>query len=284
MRYFHSGHDYRRQDEDDCLTIDEIKRRIKSLPRVVQEFFNAAIHCANDNSGDGIVRFSRSLSIEQCGKFLLNGQWISFTATQQFGTRYNRPGFVWDAAMKVETLFSHITIPIYVCDAFIDGIGIMKAHLPGGIPLIRQKLSRELDEGELLRWVTEAVLFPLALLPSVDASLNHSVSMSATLRWLPSVDGDENSAILELIYQDITARVAFHFDPGTHLISSVKTKRSRAVGTKYEMTVWEGFYSHYEIHDGLNVPTMMEAGWRLGVDANLEIYFKGTNRNFVYAK
>ncbi len=250
---------------------------------MVQEYFNAAIHCANDNSGDGIVPFPRSLNIEQGGTFLLNGKWISFTAKQQFGTRYNRPGFVWDAAMKIETLFSHMTIPVYVCDAFVDGIGFMKAHLPGGIPLVRQKLSSELDEGELLRWVTEAVLFPLALLPSEDASLNHSVPKSETLRWLPSVDGDENSAILELMYQGITARVAFHFDPGTHLISSVTTKRSRAVGNEYEKAVWEGFYSHYEIHGGLNVPTMMEAGWRLGIDANLEMYFKGTNRNFVYA-
>jgi hypothetical protein len=258
-----------------------MQRRIKVLPRVVQKYFNAVIRCAKDDSGDKIP-IPRSLSIEQDGTFLLNCKWISFTATQEFSTRYNRPGFVWDAVMNIEMCSSWITIPINVCDAYVDGVGIMKASLPGGIPIVRQRLSHELDEGELLRWVTEAVLFPLALLPSANANIDHEVSNNATLSWLPSGDGDENSAILELNYHGDTARVTFHFDSLTHLISSVKTKRSRAVGNNYEMTTWEGFFSRYEIHGGLKVPTMMEAGWRLGSDDHLEIYFRGTNRDYLY--
>lgn len=268
-------------DDDDCLSILEIKRRIKNLPRVVQEYFNAVIH-NKAGSGDDVVPLPRSLSIKQGGAFLLNGKWISFAASQKFRTRYNCPGFVWDAVMKIETFLSQITIPITVCDAYVDGIGIMKAQLPGGIPIVRQRMSRELDEGELLRWVTEAVLFPLALLPSIDVNEDEAVANNESLRWLPSGDGDENSAILELKYDGNIARVTFYFDPVTHFISSVKAMRPRAIGSKYEMTIWEGFYSHYEIHGGLHVPTMMEAGWRLGSDAHLEIYFKGTNREFAY--
>jgi hypothetical protein len=258
-----------------------MKRRMKHLPRVVQEYFTAVIYCTKDYSGDEIIPIPRSLNIEQGGTFLLNGKWISFTATQKFRTRCNCPGFVWDAVMKIDC-FPHVSIPIFVFDAYVDGIGVMKAQLPGGIPIVRQRSSRELDDGELLRWVTEAVLFPLALLPSVEANVEHAASKDETLRWLPSSDGDENCAILELKYHGNVARVTFHFDPDTHLISSVTTMRPRAAGNKFEMTIWEGFYSHYENHGGLIVPTVMEAGWRLGSDARLEIYFKITNRNLVY--
>jgi hypothetical protein len=102
--------------------------------------------------------------------------------------------------MNIETCFSRITFPINVCDAYVDGVGIMKASLPGGIPIVHQRLSHGLDEGELLCWVTEAVLFPLALMLSANSNIDREVSNNATLSWLPSGDGDENSAILELKY------------------------------------------------------------------------------------
>jgi hypothetical protein len=42
---------------------------IKVLPRVVQKYFNAVIHCAKDDSGNKIP-IPQSLSIEQEGTFL----------------------------------------------------------------------------------------------------------------------------------------------------------------------------------------------------------------------
>lgn len=241
---------------------------------------NAVFCHLKDCSSDEVVPIARSLCIDQEGSFLLNGKWIPCRATQEFRTSYKNPGFVWGA--KFESRVPLTTIPIYVCDAYIDGVGIMKAQLPGGVPIVRPKFSDELNQGELLRWVSEAVLFPLALLPPVDTNDDCEESKKTSLRWRPSGDGDENSAILELKYRGMTAGVTFHFDPRTKMISSVKTRRPRAVGNKYEMSAWEGFFSHYEIHSGFNVPTVMEAGWRLESDGPLEMYFKSVNRNFVY--
>ena len=83
---------------------------MKHLPRVVQEYFTAVMYCTKDDSGDEIIPIPRSLNIEQGGTFLLNGKWISFTATQKFRTIYSCPGFVWDAVMKIDC-FPHVSIP-----------------------------------------------------------------------------------------------------------------------------------------------------------------------------
>ena len=93
---------------------------------------------------------------------------------------------------------------------------------------------------------------------------------------------DDNSAILDLKHHNTTARLLFHFNPETHLVTSIHGRRPRAVGSKYEMKKWEGYLFDYEVHGGLLVPTRMEAGWQLEDDAPLEIYFKGTNHNFIY--
>mmetsp|Transcript_18227 Transcript_18227/g.39395 ORF Transcript_18227/g.39395 Transcript_18227/m.39395 type:complete len:178 (-) Transcript_18227:728-1261(-) len=158
---------------------------------------------------------------------------------------------------------------------------MMKAQLPGGIPIFRQKNTPELNQGELMRWAAEATLFPLALLPHVNPK-SDGESGEEALKWLPSEIGDDNSAILELKHRSVISLIIFHFDPETHLVTSIQARRPRAVGDKYEMTRWEGFCFDYEIHGGLRVPTRMEVGWQLEDDAPLEIYFKATNRNFIY--
>ena len=265
------------EEDGDDLTAGELRKIILQLPGPVKRYIQAVWHNTNDFDDEDIVPIARTMRMEQEGQFLLNGKYIPFTASQEFSTRHEHAGFVWDAVMHAETgciPTSFFTLPINVCDAYINGAGTMKAQLPGGIPLVRQKDTPELNQGELMRWAAEAALFPLALLPTTKGE---------TIKWLPSTDGDDNSATLELEHHKTIARMIFRFDADTHLVTSIEAKRPRAVdGTKYELTLWKGFFYDFELHGGLLVPTKMEVGWQLDEDEPLEIYFKGTNHNFIY--
>jgi len=205
---------------------------------------------------------------------------VNFTATQEFRTRYKHAGFVWDAVMQAKSCIPNLSIPINVCDAYIDGRGIMKAALPMGIPVLNQKDSLELNQGELLRWAAEATLFPLALLPPIDPATEEFEETA--LKWLPSDDEDANSATLVLKNHGVPARLKFNFDPETHLVTSMEAMRHRAVGDSMELTQWKGFCSKYELHGGLRVPTIMEVGWQLEEGAQPLIYFKGRNSHYVF--
>mmetsp|Transcript_44500 Transcript_44500/g.93360 ORF Transcript_44500/g.93360 Transcript_44500/m.93360 type:complete len:334 (-) Transcript_44500:14-1015(-) len=273
--------DYPREDDEDHITAAELRMRIKRLPDAVQEYMKAVCHDANHYNDDEIIPVARTLRMDQDGEFLLNGQYIAFTATQEFRTRFKHAGFVWDAVMETNCIPKLVTMPVNVCDAYINGGGIMKAQLPLGIPVMNAKSTSELNQGELMRWAAEATLFPIALIPK-DNTIK-SDSEETSLKWLPSEEGDGNSAILQLKHHDTKARLTFHFNPDTHLATSIQARRPRAVGEAYVMTKWEGRFYDYEIHGGVKIPRRMEVGWQLeGDDTPLEIYFKGTNHNFIY--
>jgi hypothetical protein len=275
-----------RDQDDECITAASLKQRIEKLPKVVQRYLEStlSLHCHNTTDatdyGERIIPFARALRIEQEGTFLLNEKWIPFTATQEFSARQTHPGFVWDAVMK-KTCFSFpgcLSIPILVRDAYIPDIGgIMKAQLPMGITLVNMNDKPDLNLGEVIRWVAEAVLFPTVLVPQV-----HEDDEATVLKWSPGAIIDDNSARLEFKHKGYIAQIDFYFDPSTHMITTIRTERPRTVGSKTEMTHWEGHFSEYEIHGGFIVPSKMEVGWKSSHDSPLELYFRGKNVNFIY--
>ena len=267
------------RDRDDHITAGELKKRIGKLPDIVRKYMESALflhvhHDAIDYDDDRLIPFARSLRIDQEGEFLLKRRWIPFRATQEFSARPTHAGFVWDAVMKTKTFVPNVTIPVHVRDAYVNGVGIMKAQLPGGIPIVNMKDTPELNEGELMRWVAEAPLFPLALLPPTDRERGKD-DKEATMT--------ERGATLEFVHRDNSVRVHFRFDPSTHMIASIHAERPRIVdGGRYEMMHWEGRFAEYEIHGGIVVPTRMEVGWQTEENAPLEMYFRGKNFNFIY--
>lgn len=102
---------------------------------------------------------------------------------------------------------------------------------------MNMKDSPDLNQGELMRWVADATLSPLALLPPVNS--NEDEDSTEELRW--SEGDDNNSATLELKHHNTTARIHFHFNPDTHMLTSIHARRPRAVDGKCEMTHWEGY-------------------------------------------
>lgn len=269
--------EHKAHDDEDCITVGKLRKRIQHLPDVVQNYIKAVCPTFQLEGDEDDVPFARSLRMEQAGEFLLNGKFIPFTATQEFRTRCEHAGFVWEACMKPNCFPG-----INVCDAYVNGAGTMRATT-FGIPVVNVKSNTpELNQGELMRWAAEAPLFPLALLPPKPTDNGEADTEATTLLWLPAGEGNGNSAILELKHHNTTARLIFHFNPETHLVTSVQAKRPRGLDGKFVLTHWEGFFHNYEIHGGLLVPTRMECGWKLGDGAPLEIYFKGTNSHLIY--
>jgi hypothetical protein len=129
-----------------------------------------------------------------------------------------------------------------------------------------------------MRWLAEACMFPMTLIPQ-----EHQNSDGTMLKWSP--DGDDlngNSAILAFEHNNQTAKISFYFDPQTHMVTTIKAKRPRTIKGKTELTDWEGHFSDYELHGGLNVPSKMEVGWKVSAESPLELYFKGKNVKFIY--
>lgn len=291
---------------DEHISAGELKRRIAKLPPVVQRFMESVLflHIRKDTidyDDKRTIPMAKLLRIDQEGTFLLNNKWVPFKATQEFSTRPQRAGFVWDAVMVSTPCLSSQSsliicqccfvvvssqktpcfagfIPIHVRDAYITGMGgVMKAQLPGGISLMNMKDTQELNQGELMRWIAEAVLFPMSLLP--DDS-DHEVG-DTKLKWT-SYHGNDNAATLEFEHESCVIVVQFHFDPTTHMIHSIFAQRPRTVGKSSALTHWEGNFRAYEVHGGLLVPTEMEVGWQLEDNAPLELYFRCKNSKFIY--
>ncbi|KAL7465232.1 hypothetical protein ACHAXS_005562 [Conticribra weissflogii] len=267
------------ENENHGIAAGDLRRRIAKLPEVVQKYISEALFLPMHNKGvvdyddERIIPMARSLRINQEGSFLLNNKWIPFTATQEFSTCHGHPGFVWDAVMKS-------FLPINVRDAYINGVGMMKAQLPGGIPVMNMKDREDLNLGELMRWMAEAVLFPMALIPKVENEGNGK--NRTVLKWLASEEGSDDCAAVEIQDRNTVAKVHFHFDPTTHMITKIHAMRPRVVDGVSENVYWEGSFYEYEVHGGLLVPTRMEVGWQVKPDEPVELYFRGKNSNFIY--
>ena len=98
----------------------------------------------------------------------------------------------------------------------------------------------------LLCYFAEAIWYPTALLPSQG------------VRWTAV---DDSSANATLVDGPINLSLKFRFDDAG-LISSVHADaRGAGVGKDMVMLPWECSASHYELRDGMMVPTRAEAAW-----------------------
>jgi len=206
---------------------------LDGLPDPVRSYFAAVIE-----DGQGPIR---SAEIHQAGAFRLGGRsgsWKPMTASQY--VTVSPPGFVWDAAIETVPM-----VPARVVDAYEDGQGTLEARLLSLLPVANAGPSPEMNEGELLRYLGEAVWFPTALLPS------------AGVEW-EAVDDHAARATLE--DGSNRASLVFHVDD-EGLIDRVTGERYRQEAD--EMAPWIGSFGSYEWHDGVRIPTQASVRWDL---------------------
>ena len=222
---------------------------LADLPAPVQRYFETVL--PEDQ------RPVRTARLEQEGTIQMgegDDGWKPFAATQH--VTVDPPGFVWDATVEMAPF-----VDARVVDAYHDGTGTLRATA-FGLPVMSADPGPELDEGELLRYLAEAVWVPTALLPS------------AGVDWT-AVDGD--SARATLTDGDVRATLRFRFGEDG-LVRAVSGRRYREE-TDHE-AVWAGRFDAYERHDGRLVPTEGEVAWRLP-EGDVP-YWRGTVTAFDY--
>jgi hypothetical protein len=206
--------------------------------------------------------YVHSLRVEQRGTFRAGdatAAWRPFTATQHVTVR--PPGFVWDASIRMTA-----GLPVRVLDAYHDGRGVLEARLAGVLPVMAGAPGPKLDEGELLRYLAEAPLYPTAFLPEMGVT------------WTPI---DDRSARATLTDRGTTASLVFHFNDKNEVVR-VEGRRgvTTADGTAEERP-WRGYWRAYAERDGMWVPTRGEVAW-VHPEAGEVSYWRGQLHTFAY--
>jgi hypothetical protein len=238
--------------EGRCLaTFDP--REVDRLPAPVQRYFGAALV-----PGQPIIA---GATIEHAGTFNMSAEgerWVPFTSVQRVVTR--RPGFVWDARIR---MFPGLDVRVH--DAYAGGEGILRAALLGVVPLMDVHGTPELAQGELMRYLAEALWYPTALLPGEGVC------------WEAE---DARSARATISDGGTSVTLAFAFrDDG--LVESVRARaRGRSVGKRVIPTPWEVRLSDYRRGDGPCVPYAGEVAWLLP-EGRLP-YWRGTIAKLSY--
>ncbi len=211
-------------------------REIGELPPPVQRYFRAVL-----KDGQPIIATARISHEGQFNMGETEEKWRPFTSRQVVVTR--RPGFEWDGRIRLAP-----GIKVFVHDAYAGGEGILRAALLGLFTLADLRGTAELAQGELMRFMAEAVWYPTALLPrqgvqweAIDAS-----AARATLK-----DGA------------VSASLEYRFD-GDGLVSAVRAEsRFRSVEGALVATPWSGRFWGYEDQHGIRIPMQGEVAWEL---------------------
>jgi hypothetical protein len=211
-------------------------RELEGLPPPVQRFFRAAL-----TEGQPVVAAVR---LWHSGEFNMGGvpgTWHPFASNQVVTTQ--PAGFDWDGHIRAAPGLS-----VLVHDSYVAGIGALHASLQGLIPLADERGSVALAEGELMRYLAEAVWYPTALLPSQG------------VQW-EAVDAD--SARATLVDGATRVSLEFGFDADSMITTVTAAQRPRSVGGKMVPTEWRGRFWNHAAQGGMRVPLHGEVAWQL---------------------
>ncbi|WP_366928889.1 DUF6544 family protein [Thermovirga sp.] len=227
--------------------------KVKGLPRCVQNFFGIVLQEGQPIIEDVYIEHEGTFNLSEDGE-----NWKPFQSIQRVTLR--KPGFNWEARIKILP-----GVNIWVRDAYVDGKGFLCAKLFGLIPLMSRSDSSGLAQGELMRFLAEAVWYPTALLPSQGAAWEEldKTNAKATLR-----DG-QFSVSLTFTFNEIG------------LVNTVTaSERYRDVDGKLVPTPWQGKFWNYGRCGGMLVPFDGEASWIL--KERLKPYWRGSVKRIKY--
>ena len=199
--------------------------QLNGLPIPVQKYFKHVLL-----EGQQPVQSVRML---QKGQFKtdLKKDWVNIEGEQYVTTQ--KPGFVWRGK----------TYMFSARDMFLAGKGKLVVDLFSVYRLQKGEGPRY-DEGELLRWLGESVVYPTNLLPSDN------------VLWFPI---DDQSAQLIYYYKGISLSYNVFFNSKNE-IERMETQRYMG-DTKKEK--WVNKLSNYQLRNEMLIPTDLEAGWQL---------------------
>ncbi len=208
--------------------------QLKGLPEPVQRYFRYAL-----KDGQPYISYVR---LKHNGTFkpAEDKKWTDIKGEQYFTAE--TPGFLWKGKTSLFT----------ARDMFIGGKGKLVVSLFSLFKLVDEQ-GEHVDQAELLRWLGESVWFPTNLLPGDN------------LRWTAI---DSEKAKVTFTYNGISVHYIVYFnEPGQ--ITRLETDRYMEKERKEK---WIGVVSDYKEIDGMNIPTSIEAKWKL--DKGMHSYAK----------
>jgi hypothetical protein len=206
--------------------------RLKSLPAPVQRYMNFS-----DVLGKPWIH---SVRLKQTGRFrtAADRPWMPMTAIQTYTT--DPPSFIWDARFK---LFG---LPLLrALDQYASGHGHMFGKLAGVYTLFNAR-GEELDQGAMLRYLSEMIWFPIAF-------LGENIGWEAVDDGCAQVtftDGDKS----------VTGRL-FIDSEGRPI--NFSTMRYREDKGEYSLDAWSTPITDYGKRAGLMLPVRGQAMWHL---------------------
>jgi hypothetical protein len=209
-------------------------RELEGLPAPVQRYFRAVLKDGQPLIGAVTIDLAGTFNMSPTGE-----QWKPFTSRQHVVTR--RPGFVWDARIA---LLPGVTVR--VVDSYVAGQGLLRAAVLGLFTMAQVQGGGEIARGEFMRWFAEVAWYPTALLPSQG------------VRWEAV---DDHSARATVMDGPLGMTLLFRFNEAGLIGSFRAEARGGMVGDKMVMAPWEGVWSNYQWHDGVQVPFTGEVAW-----------------------
>ncbi|SFE88687.1 hypothetical protein SAMN05518672_111170 [Chitinophaga sp. CF118] len=200
-------------------------KQLSNLPEPVQRYFRHVL-----KEGQLYINYAR-LTHDGLFKTGLDKKWLSIKGEQYFTTE--NPGFIWKGKT---TMFT-------ARDMYIAGKGRLVVSLFSLFNIVNGQ-GEKFNQGELLRWLAESVWFPTNLLPSQK------------LQWTTI---DNHTAKLTFKYNGLSIFYITTFNDTGEIIE-IETKRFMGNGN---METWIGKLTNYKDLNGIKVPTIIEALWKL---------------------
>jgi hypothetical protein len=216
-----------------------------TLPIPVQRYLRLAF-----KDGQTLITIARFSHEGTFNMSVAEPSWKPFTSNQTVVV--DRPGFVWDAHMKMFPL-----INVNVHDAYISGEGILQASILGlfdvanmnGLEAIAKgemKRAEAMAQCELLRFLAEIPLYPTSLLP------HQGIVWEAI---------DEHSAKITLTEEKLQVSMTFRFNESGLIDTVWASARGRSSGKIVEYMPWQGRFWNYAERSGMLVPLEAEVEW-----------------------
>ena len=167
-----------------------------------------------------------------------NQGWMLFTAEEYFSVE--PPGFLWHAKAR----FALLPL-LHARDMYTEGKGNMLITFLSMIPVINA-YGKELNQGALLRFLGEIIWFPSAFLSDyIEWEAVDSASARATI-----TSGEESASAL------------FRFDKEDEIVE-LTAERYRSTNGNYSLDTWSTLLKDYKEINGIRVPTLVEAMWKI---------------------
>jgi len=201
------------------------KNQLDNFPEPVQRYFNHIL-----KEGQPYISYAR---IKHDGQFKtgIDKSWINIKGEQYATTA--KPGFIWKG-----------TTSMFVArDMYISDKGRLIVSLFSLYNVVDAE-GEQYNQGELLRWLGESVLYPTNLLPSEK------------LQWLPI---DTQTAKLTYNYKGLSLFFIITFnDIGE--ITEMETKRYM---DEKKLETWVIKATNYRELNNVLIPTAFDVLWRL---------------------